>query len=224
MARRKTLRERQLTIFARGGPRPGSGRKPTGPRPRVAHSTRTRLSGREPIFVTSRLVDGLPNLRRTETLATLRRALAAGSDRFGFRLVELSIQSNHLHAIAEADDARSLARGMQGLLVRIARALNRAWQRRGKVFSDRYHGRTLRSPREVRTALLYVLQNARKHGASILGVDGYSPGPWSTAWIDRVANTPSPLARARSWLLTTGWRRGGLLHTSETPSSAFGRT
>jgi len=29
----------------------------------------------------------------------------------------------------------------------------------------------LKTPREVRNALVYVLQNARKHGARILGID-----------------------------------------------------
>jgi hypothetical protein len=52
---------------------------------------------------------------------------------------------------------------MQGLGVRLARAINRAMGSRGKVFSDRYHDRILRTPREVRFALRYVLLNARKH-------------------------------------------------------------
>ena len=53
--------------------------------------------------------------------------------------------------------------GMQGLAIRIARGLNRLWGRKGKVFADRYHDRVLRTPREVRNALAYVLNNARRH-------------------------------------------------------------
>ncbi|MCY2962034.1 MAG: transposase, partial [Planctomycetota bacterium] len=152
------------------------------------------------------------------TLVVLRDALSAGADRFGFRLVEYSIQTNHLHLIAEAEDERSIARGMQGLLVRVAKALNRAWERRGKVLCDRYHARILRTPRDVRTALVYVLQNARKHGARLIGVDACSSGPWFDGWRDRVARAPRPIAEARSWLLTAGWRRGGLLGTREAPA------
>ena len=107
---------------------------------------------------------------------------------------------------------------MQGLLVRVAKALNRAWERRGKVLSDRYHARILRSPREVRYALVYVLQNARKHGAQITGIDAFSSGPWFGGWLDRVARGVRPIAAARSWLLTTGWLRGGLLSTHEAPA------
>lgn len=208
----------QLTFFARGGSRRGAGRKPKGEQALVSHVTRPTLTRREPVLVTTRLLPGLPNLRRERTLMTLRNALSAGSDRFGFRLVEFSIQSNHLHFIAEAEDARAIARGMQGLLVRVAKALNREWGRRGKVLSDRYHARILRTPSEVRTALVYVLQNARKHGAGILGIDAFSSGVWFEGWNDRVARSSRPIARACSWLLTSGWLRGGRLSTHETPA------
>jgi hypothetical protein len=69
----------------------------------------------------------------------------------------------------------------------------------------------------VRYALVYVLQNARKHGAQITGIDAFSSGPWFRGWLDRVAREASPIAAARSWLLTTGWRRWGLLVTHEHP-------
>jgi len=225
MGENRSNRTRQLTIFPRGGARPGAGRKPKGERALVAHATRPTLSSHDPVLVTTRLVAGLPNLRRESTLVLLRDALAAGSDRFGFRLVEFSIQSNHLHFVAEGEDARAVARGMQGLLVRVAKALNRHWARRGKVLVDRYHARILRSPREVRTALVYVLQNARKHGARLTGVDACSSGVWFQGWRDRAARNASssavspssPLAPARSWLLRSGWRRAGLISTEESP-------
>jgi len=213
----KTVTARQLTIFPRGGAREGAGRKPNGAKPLVAHDTRPNLTRRDPVLITTRLVAGLPNLRRERTIALLRDKLAAGADRFGFRLVEYSIQTNHLHFVAEGEDARSIARGMQGLLVRIAKALNKHWDRRGKVLVDRYHARILSTPREVRNALVYVLQNARKHGAQLTGVDACSSGPWFQGWLDRIARGASPIAAARSWLLTQGWRRAGLISANETP-------
>jgi len=91
----------------------------------------------------------------------LRRALVAGRERFGFRLVHFSVQRDHLHLLAEAAHRRALSRGVQGLSIRIARAINRRLQRRGKVFADRYHARALKTPRAVRWALRYVLLNVR---------------------------------------------------------------
>jgi REP element-mobilizing transposase RayT len=209
---------RQLTIFPRGGAQRGAGRKPNGACALVSHATRPRVTRHDPVLVTTHLLPDLPNLRRERTLVTLRRVLAAGSERFGFRLVEYSIQSNHLHLIAEGEDARSISRGMQGLLVRVAKALNREWGRRGKVLLDRYHARILGSPREVRNALVYVLQNAKKHGARITGIDAFTSGPWFQGWLDRIARAGRPIASAGSWLLRSGWQRGGLLSTHETPA------
>ncbi len=170
-----------------------------------------------PVFVTTKLVEGLPNLRRERTLALLRDTLAAGADRFDFRLIEYSIQSNHAHFIVEAPDERALGRGMKGLLVRLAKALNRAWERRGRVIRDRYHARVLKTPREVRQVLVYALQNARKHGAQILGIDAFSSGPWFGGWSDRSPRADRPLSRALSWLLRVGWTQCGLIATRETP-------
>ena len=44
-------------------------------------------------------------------------------------------------------------------MIRIARVLNKLWRRRGRVFADRYHDRILKTPREVKNALVYVLAN-----------------------------------------------------------------
>jgi len=143
----------------------------------------------------------------------------------GFRLIHYSVMNNHLHAIVEADDRRSLSRGMQGLLIRIARGLNKLWHRAGRVFSDRYHGRALRTPREVRNALLYVLNNARRHGLSIVGkLDPFASGGWFKGWAEadqapQWKDDHRPTALARSWLMTTGWHRHGPIQTHAIPCS-----
>jgi hypothetical protein len=125
--------------------------------------------------------------------------------------------SNHVHLVCEADDKTSLSRGMQGLCVRIARALNRLWHRAGKVFDDRFHSRPLRSPREVRNALAYVLRNAAHHGIITTGgIDPFSSASWFDGWTRRspalaVALRYCPFPRAQSWLMKDGWRKRGLL-------------
>lgn len=190
----------------------------------VSHAPRTRLSRHEPVLVTSRLCAGLPRLRRHEELAALRRSLAAGAERFGLRLVHFSIQENHLHLLVEVEDERALTRGIKGLLVRIARALNRLWKRKGPVIADRYHAHVLRTPREVRNALIYVLHNARKHGGAFGEADPFSSAAWFDGWEHPLlpATTsergPPPVVAARTWLLLVGWRRHGLVYLSERPA------
>ena len=212
-------RQQEISFPGRGGRRPGAGRKPTGPRAGVPHAQRPRHDARHPVHVTLRAVQGLRSLRAENVFPALRRNLGASS-RHGFRVVHYSVQGNHLHLIVEADDKQKLARGMQGLGIRLAKAVNRLLGRCGAVWSDRYHARALRTPREVRNGLVYVLLNARKHGAIGRGIDPCSSGTWFDGWRERIGAPacPSPVARARTWLLTVGWRRGGLVSMGEAPA------
>ena len=79
------------------------------------------------------------------------------------RINHFSVQGNHVHLIVEAEDNRALARGMQGLGVRIARALNRVMGKKGAVMADRFHSHLLRTPSEARRAIDYVLRNHVRH-------------------------------------------------------------
>jgi REP element-mobilizing transposase RayT len=83
-------------------------------------------------------------------MRVVRAAILAGGHRADFRVVEFSVQSNHVHLLVEAEGAASLTRGMNGLEVRLARRINRALGRSGAFFADRYHARSLRTPTEVR--------------------------------------------------------------------------
>jgi REP element-mobilizing transposase RayT len=151
-----------LPLRTWGGKRKRAGRKPNGARSLVSRSKRPVLNGRHPVHATMRVLPEIPSLRVLN--GWVRRALNAGSNQPGFRLIHFSIQGNHLHLIVEAEDTVRLSRGMQGLAVRISRAVNQVLSRkRGKVFSDRYHAHVLRSLREVRNAVAYVIENFRRH-------------------------------------------------------------
>ncbi|MEM7310153.1 MAG: transposase [Planctomycetota bacterium] len=162
---------------------------------------------------------GLPTLRGAPSFRVVRGALLDGCQKAGFRVLQYSVQSNHIHLIAEGHSRLRLARGMQGLGVRIAKRLNRLWKRRGRVFRHRYHDRILRTPTEVRRTLLYVLQNARKHGVALgpSALDPCSSARWFNGWRERRDPVRSPLPSARTWLLRVGWRIRGLLSAREGP-------
>lgn len=221
------LRRTKTPGERRGGARPNAGRKPKGKKAMVSHGRREAVRPSEPRHVTLRLRGDLPNLRRKKAFLVVRGALAAAQDRHGLRVVHWSVMSNHLHLLVEAKDRLALSRGMQGLKIRMAKGLNRLWRRSGAVFEDRYHARALRTPREVRNALIYVLNNFRKHAKQcgrVLTksfVDPCSSGPGFDGWRDR---RPEPISvmlgvRPRTWLLRVGWRRFGLLTPDILPAS-----
>lgn len=219
---RRRIQQHELTFRSWGGARRGAGRKRTSAHARIPHVERPDHDARIPLHVTLRLRDGLPSLRRNWIHAGILGALDGGRDRLGLRLNHFSIQSNHVHLILEAEDRRALSRGMKGIAVRMARALNRLWRRRGSVFSDRFHARALRTPSEVRSALVYVLQNARHHGLRLLGVDPFSSGRWFDGWRQgRILAPGTPCVSARTWLLHEGWRRHGLIGIEENPSRSL---
>ena len=220
----KKFGQGEFVFGSHGGPRKGAGRKLEAPKPMVSHRKREVIDGREPVHATVRLIEGLPSLRRMRVLGVLKGAFAAGRDRFGFRLVHWSVQSNHIHLLVEAEGNEALSRGMQGLQVRMAKALNKLWERKGRVFSDRFHARVLKTPTEVRNALLYVLQNARRHGLKLHShLDAYASGFWFSGWREGLPRLvgdlgPLPLTRSRTWLLETGWwLRHGLIGPQESP-------
>jgi REP element-mobilizing transposase RayT len=203
-----------------GGRRAGAGRKPAGSRAGVPHCPRPVHSSREPVHVTLRAVRGLPSLRSEQIFPTIRRGLSAAAAA-AFRVVHFSVQENHVHLLVEADGTHALGRGMQGLAIRLAKAINRRLGRTGRVWSDRYHARALRTPREVRHGLVYVLLNGRKHGVSGPGIDPCSSGRWFDGWRDRI-QAPwerPPITSPRTWLLRVGWRRSGLIGIDQAPAA-----
>src|SRR5262249_40136687 len=94
-----------------------------------------------------------------------------------------------------------LSRALQGLAVRLARALNRLAARTGKVFADRYHVHVMKALREVANAVSYVLENFRHHlreDVAPRGADPCSSAGWSG---DSRAEAGPPLNAPRTWLL-----------------------
>ena len=205
---------RQLEFPSWGGRRPGAGRK-QGPNPRVRHLSRPKLRSHFPCHVTLRVRRGVPSMRHWQLVAELEQSFRALTEsRREFRVCHYSIQKDHAHFLVEASNRQALGRGMKALGARLARAVNRIFERSGRVLADRYHLRILETPREVRSALAYVLKNSAKH-ARKLGlrarylIDPASSGRWFDGWASRwePVQGPCPVAPPRTWLLRSGWKR-----------------
>src|ERR1043166_5502538 len=214
-------RQHAFRIRTWGGNRRGAGRPPAPGRRRVSHTRRPPHDRHCPVHVTLRACEGLASLRDTGVFGAIRAALAHSSGTT-FRVLHFSVQMDHLHLLLEADGSLDLRRGIQGLVIRVARAINRAFGRRGKVFGDRYHARRLRTPREVRTAYVYVVQNWKKHVPGARGFDPRSSAVWFTGWQNAAAaiTQPAPVAAPRTWLALVGWKRHGLVRLAEGPRHA----
>jgi REP element-mobilizing transposase RayT len=223
--------QQHFTFRQHGGARKRAGRKRTLPgRRRVSHRKRAITKACFPLHVTMRMRSDAPRLRNFALSAVLRRAFIHGCIKGAFRICQFSIQGNHIHLICEAADNRALTRGMQGWSIRVARGLNTAARRKGRVFADRYHVEIIKTRRQCRAALCYVLQNARRHGAdldpSFHGMDPFSSAWWFDGWKDngwREGLRPPEsrtVAEPGTWLLRAGWRLYGLIGIDEVPAAA----
>ena len=184
----------------------------------MPHRTRPAHKAAHPVHVTLRTADAVRCLRAARVFSAVRRAIAVASHD-GFRIIEFSAQDNHLHLLVEAEDRTCLSRGVAGLAMRVARAVNRALGRRGAVWTDRFHARAVTTPRAVRHAIVYVL-NRRKHARGAQGLDPCSSARWFTGWRDGPPplTERAPVARARTWLAAVGWRKRGLIGIEERPA------
>jgi REP element-mobilizing transposase RayT len=224
------LRSRQLHLELAsrsrwGGARSGAGRKP-GPSRCDPHRRRAPLAPRHPRHVTLKVQKDVPPLRTAKLVTELERTWREACQRGRFRLVHYSIQSDHVHMIVEAGNAWDLACGLKAVAARFARAVNRVFRRAGPVLADRCHVHVLRTPREVRNAISYVLLNARRHFAKRTGrpptitrIDPASSGRWFAGWCQGTppSHDPPAVAPPSTWLLNVGWRKRGLIDTAEVP-------
>ena len=92
-----------------------------------------------------------------------------------------------------------------------------------RAFKERYHLHVLKTPTEVKNALLYVLLNHSKHRKFISYMDEFSSAQYFSDWklllrgqyqpvLEQELDQFTPLASdflkpAESWLGKVGWRR-----------------
>ena len=136
-----------------GGRRRGSVRKRIHSKG-VAHRTRERISHRTPLHINFRF---RKSIRNKESLRLLKKAILNARSK-GLQVIHFSLQSNHIHLIVEATDNNTRTKGMRSLTITFAKGLMQ-----GRIQVQRYHLHVLRSLRETRNAVFYVLFNQQKH-------------------------------------------------------------
>jgi REP element-mobilizing transposase RayT len=174
----------------------------------MTHHGREGLARLVPYHAVWHVLEDIASLRGKKLFRQVRESFRRCHEKEGFRVVDFSVQSNHLHALVEADDVGRLSRGMQGLGVSLAKRINAVSERRGHAFDDRFYARPLRTPREVANARNYVLRNSQVHdrrlgvGLPTLELDAFSSAALPDAHI--------LTAPARTWLLAVGWQKARL--------------
>jgi putative transposase len=236
---KRRSQQKSFVFRTHGGKRAGAGRKRRDDRAGYElHRVRAPLDPQYPVHIVLRAKPKLRVLRAQSVFRAIHRRFVE-LRRDGFRVVHFSVQKDHIHFIAEGDDAKLLARGVQWLAQHLAWDVNAAMGRAGSVWRDRYHRRDLKSPRQMRNALVYVLMNVRKHseGAEYLHrmetLDVCSSAAWLDGWDPRagpmleelrrtlatVGLATCPVVKAERWTTRAGWKRHGAIRPDEQPRS-----
>jgi len=229
----------QLRGARKGEKRKGVGRPTKGPRAGERHEVRKAFRASEPVHVIMRSHSEIGSLRTGEVLHAIRDALITVFKLDDFHIVHFSVQRTHIHLLVEATGRAALGRGMQAFGISAAKHINalirdeHGKRRRGAVFPDRYHVRILKTPRQVRNCVAYVLNNWRHHGedqgtrSQTWKIDPFSSAITFEGWKEREAEGGrfrqpptffSPLVwEPSTWLLKVGWRTYGLISAFEVP-------
>ncbi|MEO8549667.1 MAG: transposase [Kofleriaceae bacterium] len=229
----------QLRGAPKGKQRKGVGRPKRGARASERHETRLAFKSSEPVHVILRAHPDVGSLRKGAVLHAIREALITVFKLDDFHVVQFSVQRTHVHLLVEAMGRQALAKGMQAFGISAAKHINalirdeHGKRRRGSVFPDRYHVKILKSPRQVRNCLSYVLNNWRHHGedrgprSRSWKLDPFSSAVTFEGWKERATRDGrfvqppayvAPLVWAPStWLLDVGWRKAGLISAFEVP-------
>lgn len=136
-----------------GGRRPGSGRKRLHSKG-VAHRTRELVTKRTPLHINFKFKT---LIRNKHCLKLLKKAIINARSH-GLRILHFSLESNHVHLIIEALDNQTLTKGMRSLTVTFSKGVAK-----GRIQIERYHLHILKTLKETKNAIHYVLFNHQKH-------------------------------------------------------------
>ena len=139
---------------------------------------------------------------------------------FNLHVTQFALLGNHLHMIVEAPNNRALTLGMRSLAGSFGKSIRSYAKGKGAVFAGRFHVNVLKTPRQYRNTLKYVLLNHSQHADLIPAPDQYSSGPKFRRWgrllgdlsdtlLEGLDEYPlrdvDHLSPPQSWLGRVGW-------------------
>src|SRR5262245_48118370 len=101
---RRRVKQEAFVFRTWGGKRKRAGRKPKGERAGVSHRRRPRVLSTTPVHITLKMARHVFSLRAARCYRVVERALYAGAARTGMKLVQFSVQGDHIHMLVEAVD------------------------------------------------------------------------------------------------------------------------
>ena len=140
---------------------------------RIYHQSRPTLPKDRPLHVTIKF--------DKKKIATLRNKLFYREIRKSFhrlhlsgvRLIEFSVQKDHIHFLLESANKIVLGKAMRALSISLSKRFSLLLNRKIKALKSRYHLHILNTLKELKNARQYILNNSAKHTSNSNSDDLY---------------------------------------------------
>jgi REP element-mobilizing transposase RayT len=154
---------KQLTIkFPRNAGRPRLPAKQRGQK--IWHRPRPELPKGKPVHVT---LEGerkiLGSLRNKQVFRELRQAMRRARLK-GVRILDFTLQHDHVHLLLETSDKYELGEAMRALSISFTKRLSYLAGKKIRAFKTRYHLSLLKSLAQIKAVAHYIATNGKKHG------------------------------------------------------------
>jgi REP element-mobilizing transposase RayT len=140
----------------------------------IWHRSRPEMPKNIPVHVTLKSDrTQIPTLRNKALFREIRQAMRRARLQ-GIRIIEFSVQTDHIHLLLEPQNKVQLGKSMRAMSISLSKRLTFLLGKKVKAFKERYHLHVLRSFTEVRNAVHYVRSNGKKHRVATSAGDWYS--------------------------------------------------
>jgi REP element-mobilizing transposase RayT len=131
----------------------------------IRHIEREVIKKDTVLHLTLKIEKNKANLKNKSILKALQQSIKKAR-LLGLKVIQYTLEYDHVHLLVESSDKISLGKGMQSLGISFSKKINKIKKQNGKVFKTRYHFRKLSTPREIKNVLNYILGNGVKHKES----------------------------------------------------------
>lgn len=131
----------------------------------IRHIEREQLKKTSNLHITVKLEKSKAGLKNKQTLALLHKAIKKAR-LSGLRILHYTLEFDHIHMLIEADNNHQLSRGMQSFGITFSKGINKLKKLQGNVYKNRYHLRLIKTYKEIKNVMNYILSNGVKHKTS----------------------------------------------------------
>jgi len=132
---------------------------------RIYHQSRPTLPKDRPLHVTIKFdKKKIATLRNKIFYREIRKSLRRLRVK-GVRLIEFSVQKDHIHFLLESANKIVLGKAMRALSISLSKRFSLLLNRKIKALKSRYHLHILNTLKELKNARQYILNNSAKHNS-----------------------------------------------------------